>query len=105
MISPDTFDQMLEGLIQSMPEELFDALNGGVVISEDTVEKTDEPGLLLGAYRHDRHLGNWIELYYGSFAQTFAADDDAAWLPALEGELRRLLRQHMANQAGIYTEE
>ncbi len=105
MMNPDGFSQMLEDLIDAMPEELFEALNGGVAISEDTVEKEDGTGPLLGAYRHDRYLGNWIELYYGSFAAMFPDADDARLRAALENELRRLLRQHMSGLAGIYAEE
>lgn len=103
MMNADQFGDVLAALVETMPEELFEGLNGGVMINEE--EKIENGAYVLGAYGRDRYLGRWIELYYGSFAAQFAGADDQRVTAALEGELRRLLRRHMLEQAGIYEEE
>ena len=102
MMNVDQFGDVLSALVEAMPEELFDGLNGGVMVNEE--EKREDGACVLGAYCRDRNLGRWIELYYGSFAAQYADADDAALTSALEAELRRLLRRHMLEQAGIYEE-
>ena len=64
--SPDILDEMAEGF----PEALFRELNGGVCLLEDTVPDSDFPPgemYILGEYCDDL-LGQYINLYYGSFA-------------------------------------
>ncbi|MBQ9408687.1 MAG: hypothetical protein IJU28_04765 [Clostridia bacterium] len=95
----DRFAELLGELAESMPEEFFRDLNGGVAVSEEAAE--DENGLVFGVYRHDRVLGRWIEMYYGSFIEAYSEEEIPA---ALERELRRLLRRHMLELAGIYEE-
>lgn len=89
----EVFAQTIEELLQAMPSELFEDLNGGVVINE-------ESGEALGSYFYDRNLGCWIEMNYPAFETAFADRDESAYVAGMENELRRLLRQHMEYRAG-----
>ena len=66
-----TFEEVgafLDDAADRIPEVLFEGLNGGVNLLEDTVPDPELPEVyILGEYC-DECLGQYINLYYGSFA-------------------------------------
>lgn len=100
----EEFHEALEEIAGTLPQKLFEHLNGGVNIREEVLLSPDsvpeEPRYILGQYHHYRVLGRWIDLYYGSFCRSFAGDDEAVWRREIDRVLRHELRHHVEDQAG-----
>lgn len=105
-----TFDQVgeaLDALAEALPQVLFDGLNGGVNLLEETVPDPDFPEgeiYILGEYCDDL-LGNYINLYYGSFAALAKREDwDAeTWREELRITLAHELTHHLENRGGLHS--
>lgn len=104
-----TFDQVgeaLDDLADAFPPVLFDGLNGGVNLLEDAVPDTEFPAgemYILGEYCQDL-LGNYINLYYGSFAALAEREDwdRETWEEELRTTLSHELTHHMENRGGLH---
>ena len=104
-----TFDQVgetLDGIAECFPQALFDGLNGGVNLLEDTVPDTDFPEgelYILGEYCDDL-LGRYINLYYGSFAALAEREDwdEQVWGEELRITLSHELTHHMEARGGLH---
>ena len=72
----DEAAQALDEMAETFPTPLFEELNGGVNLLEDTVEDPQFPQgemYILGEFCEDC-LGRYINLYYGSFAALAARE-------------------------------
>ena len=104
-----TFDQVgefLDELADAFPAILFEELNGGVNLLEEAVEDPEFPPgemYILGEYCDDL-LGNYINLYYGSFAALAEREewDEAIWQEELRITLSHELTHHMENRSGLH---
>ena len=104
-----TFDQVgefLDDLADRFPQPLFEGLNGGVNLQEEAVEDPEFPPgemYILGEYCDDC-LGNYINLYYGSFVALAEWEewDDAVWEDELAITLSHELTHHMENRGGLH---
>ena len=104
-----TFDRVgafLDDLADRFPLALFEELNGGVNLLEEAVEDPEFPPgemYILGEYCDDC-LGNYINLYYGSFAALAEREawDDAVWEEELAITLSHELTHHMENRGGLH---
>lgn len=104
-----TFDQvgdLLDEIAERFPAVLFEELNGGVNLLEDTVEDPEFPAgemYILGEYCDDC-LGLYIDLYYGSFVALAEREDwDAQiWEEELRMTLAHELTHHMENRSGLH---
>ena len=104
-----TFDQggeYLDAIAEQFPEALFEELNGGVNLLEDTVEDPEFPQgemYILGEYCDDC-LGLYINLYYGSFAALAEREewDRATWEEELRITLAHELTHHMETRGGLH---
>ena len=70
ILSFEEVGALLDDYADTFPAVLFEELNGGVNLLEDTVadpEFPEEEMYIMGEYITDV-LGNYINLYYGSFA-------------------------------------
>ena len=65
MISYDEAGRVLDEAVDSLPEEIFRYLNGGVNLIRGG--RTDEYGLLVMGTYNVNQMGRYIEIYYGSF--------------------------------------
>ena len=104
-----TFDrvgEVLDELADSFPAVLFDGLNGGVNLLEDTVPDPDFPEgelYILGEYCDDL-LGRYINFYYGSFAALAEREDwdEQVWREELRITLSHELTHHMEARGGLH---
>ncbi len=104
-----TFDQaasFLDATAEGFPEALFEGLNGGVNLLEDTVPDPEFPEgerYILGEYCEDL-LGRYINLYYGSFADLAEREDwdEAVWQTELRATLSHELTHHMEARGGLH---
>ena len=97
---------LLDDLAESFPSVLFEELNGGVNLLEDTVEDPEFPveeSYILGEYCDDC-LGRYINLYYGSFAALAQREDwsEQIWREELRTTLSHELTHHMENRSGLH---
>ena len=77
MITIEEMHQLLDQIVDELPAELFQQLNGGIYLLPD--EKLSEDDLaedlyVLGEYCHEYPLGRYINIYYGSFVQLDIAE-------------------------------
>ena len=104
-----TFEQVgetLDDLADAFPQVLFDGLNGGVNLLEETVPDPDFPEgemYILGEYCDDL-LGKYINLYYGSFAALAEREDwdEQTWQEELRVTLSHELTHHMEARGGLH---
>ena len=104
-----TFDQVgeiLDDLADAFPHVLFDGLNGGVNLLEEAVPDTEFPAgemYILGEYCQDL-LGNYINLYYGSFAALAEKEDWGRqdWEDELYTTFSHELTHHMESRGGLH---
>ena len=98
----DILDEMAEGF----PAPLFEELNGGVNLLEDTVPDREFPEgemYILGEFCDDI-LGRYINLYYGSFAAMAEQEhwDEETWREELRITLSHELTHHMESRSGLH---
>ena len=106
MLSIDEVNDYLDAVVETFPEVLFDELNGGVNLLEDTVPDPEFPEgemCILGEYCDDL-LGLYINLYYGSFAALAEREDwdRETWEEELRTTLSHELTHHMENRGGLH---
>ncbi|WP_303436660.1 metallopeptidase family protein [uncultured Oscillibacter sp.] len=105
-----TFEQageLLDVMAETFPPPLFDGLNGGVNLLEETVPDPEFPPgemYVLGEYC-DGPLGRYINLYHGSFAALAAREnwDAGTWEEELRLTLSHELTHHMEARGGLHT--
>lgn len=106
LLNIDQTAEVLDGIAEGFPPVLFEELNGGVNLLEDTVPDPDFPPgemYILGEYC-DGLLGRYINLYYGSFAALAEQEawDEAVWREELRITLAHELTHHMENRSGLH---
>ena len=98
MLTYEQAGDMLDDLVDELPEEIFKNLNGGVSFVDEDV-RDDDGRYTLGMYFHDK-MGRHIELYYGSFVELYGDMDDETFRRRLKSTLHHELTHHIENQAG-----
>lgn len=106
VLTIDRVNDLLDEMAEKFPEALFDGLNGGVNLLEETVPDPDFPPgemYILGEYCHDL-LGCYINLYYGSFAALAEKEDwdEDTWADELYTTLSHELTHHMEERGGLH---
>jgi len=106
MISFEEVEAMLDEVVQEIPREFFEKLNGGIVLLPDAKQHHASAGdlFILGEYHNDRAgyggLGRYIAIYYGSFVRLYGYADAATQ----KAELRRVVihefTHHIESLAG-----
>ena len=98
MISFEEAGRILDEEADALPKEIYERLNGGVNLLEQTVR--DENGLcVLGRY-FCNSMGRYVELYYGSFLSAYRGAGEIAFRKALSDTLRHELTHHIEGLAG-----
>ena len=96
----------LDALAETFPEALFQGLNGGVNLLEESLPDGEFPEgemYILGEYCDDL-LGRYINLYYGSFAAMAENEDwtEEDWEQELRQTLSHELTHHMEGRSGLH---
>lgn len=105
-LSFDQAGELLDQLAEPFPEALFEGLNGGVNLLEDTVLDPEFPKgelYVMGEYCEDL-LGRYINLYYGSFAALAEKEDWTLddWKEELRQTLSHELTHHIEARGGLH---
>ena len=101
-----TFDEaavILDDLIEELPDGIYDGLNGGVNLIEES-KKNDYGDYLMGLY-HVNEMGRYIEIFYGSFVELYGDMDQDSFTGELRKVLHHELTHHVENLAGDRTLE
>ncbi len=106
ILTIDQVNEILDGIAERFPAALFDQLNGGVNLLEESVEDPEFPPgemYILGEYC-DNLLGLYINLYYGSFAALAEREEwtEDVWREELRITLSHELTHHMENRGGLH---
>lgn len=99
-----TIDQcydILDRLAEEYPEELFQDLNGGILLLEEALADPEagEDVYIMGEYCWDE-MGRYIYLYYGSFVELLSEEEESVWEEELRVTLRHELTHHIEGMAG-----
>ena len=101
ILSIDEVNDILDQAVEAYPEELFQELNGGILLLEDEVADPEagEDIYIMGEYCWDE-MGRYINLYYGSFVAVLADEPREVWEEELRFTLRHELTHHVEGLAG-----
>lgn len=101
ILSIDQCYDILDRLAEELPEELFQGLNGGVLLVEEELPDPEagEDVYIMGEYCWDE-MGRYIYLYYGSFVALLAEEEESVWEEELRITLRHELTHHVEGMAG-----
>ena len=102
MLGFEKFAQILDEIANNLPEEIYVELNGGVNLLPNCKihpESKDGELFVLGDYNHN-HLGRYINIYYGSFMQTYGYYDEAALSEKIAHTLKHEFVHHLESLAG-----
>ena len=112
ILTIDRVNDLLDDMADSFPAALFDGLNGGINLLEEA--KNEGRGIILystedseidilGEYCDDL-LGQYINLYYGSFAALAEREDwgQETWEDELYTTLSHELTHHMEGRGGLH---
>ena len=101
ILSIDEVNGILDAAVEDYPEELFQELNGGILLLEDAMPDPEagEDIYIMGEYCWDE-MGRYINLYYGSFAAVLSDESRQVWEEELRFTLRHELTHHVEGLAG-----
>ena len=103
MISTEEYRQIVSELLDELPEEFFQKLSGGVVVSEAAELPAYARGndlYTLGKYVISSGIRQ-IVMYKGSFDRAYPTADAAKAKEILRGVLRHEFRHHLEFLSGI----
>lgn len=104
MITYEEASQMLENIINDVPDELFRDLSGGVILEHEyklhPSSRPERPLYIMGEYHNDG-LGKRIVIYYGSFRVVHGFCDSEEFREKLRHTFSHELRHHIEHMAGV----
>ncbi|MBI9012079.1 MAG: metallopeptidase family protein [Clostridiales bacterium] len=103
MITIDEMEVMLEEIANDFPKELYNKLNGGIILlpeeKQSPMSKKDDL-YILGQYHVDRMMGRYIVIYYGSFVRLFGTLNYEILKAKLIHTLKHEFIHHLESLAG-----
>ena len=103
MVTIDEAQEMLDKIAESLPQDFFRGLNGGILLLPD--EKLSPHAIsndlwILGEYQHGGMMGRLIKIYYGSFARMFSHYTPEQFEDRLRETLLHEFTHHLESLAG-----
>ena len=104
MIDIDEFEILLDDIAMELPAELYNNLNGGILLLPEVkihprARKNDL--YILGEYCTHPFMGRYIVIYYGSFEKVHGHLNREALRQKMAETLKHEFRHHLENQAGV----
>jgi hypothetical protein len=103
MVTIDEAELMLNDISESLPEEIFKHLNGGVSLLPEhklSPYATANNLYILGEYSNSSMLGRYIVIYYGSFVRLYGYLTPEQFKEKLRHTLYHELVHHLESMAG-----
>lgn len=103
VMSIEEVEEWLCQVAEQLPEELFNQLNGGIVLQKEPLPSPKGKNLyILGTYHNEPFgLGRYITIYYGSFVKVHGGGILCQQKKALKHLLRHELTHHIESLAGV----
>ena len=90
----------LDEIAAALPREIFRGLNGGYVLTPETVTDADDL-VILGQYHYEPNgLGRYITVYYGSIFEAYGRLEAKDFRIKLKEILHHELTHHLEDLAG-----
>ena len=102
-----TFEQvgdLMDRIAEEFPPAFFEELTGGIQLEREAKPDPDFPPgemYIMGEYCTD-WTGNFIVLYYGSFAALLADEPDEVWEDELFLTLAHEFTHHLEGRGGLH---
>ncbi len=102
MLSIEDVNRILDQVAETIPQELFRELNGGVSLlpQSKTHSEDTEHLYVLGEYHRDM-MGRYIYIYYNSLMAVYPHATEESIRPRLRKLLLHELTHHMESLAGL----
>lgn len=103
MMTLEETEEALARLVQDLPQEIFEELNGGVLLKEEAKlhpGRLSDDLFILGEYHRDRIFGRYVVIYYGSLEKAFGHLPKEEFRAELDRVLKHELTHHLENRAG-----
>ena len=104
MVTIDRFEEILETLADELPAAFYEQLNGGILVDPGhPLHPADRHGdlYIMGEYRTDPAMGQYIVMFYGSFRRVLRGADESEWVDEMRDVLRHEFRHHIEGMAGV----
>ena len=100
----DEFQELLEEIVEEVPEEFFNKLSGGIILLPELKmhpDSTDDNKLyVMGAYAKGM-AGRHIIIYYGSFRENYRWESPEEIYNKLKDTLLHEFTHHLESLAGV----
>ncbi len=103
MIELDKINSMLDEIAEKLPKEIYEKLNGGIVLSPDVKyhqQARNNDLYIMGEYHRDTMMGRYIMMYGGSFQKMYGEASEAVMKRELEKTLKHEFVHHVESLAG-----
>lgn len=101
MVTIDDMQKMLDDITSDFPQELFNELNGGIILLPDAkLNPVGKNLYVLGEYNRGGILGRYISIYYGSFEKVYGYIDEKRLNEKLTHTLKHEFTHHLESLAG-----
>lgn len=101
MVTIDDMQKMLDDITSDFPQELFNELNGGIILLPDAkLNPVGKNLYVLGEYNRGGILGRYISIYYGSFEKVYGYLDEKRLNEKLTHTLKHEFTHHLESLAG-----
>lgn len=103
MVTIDEMSAMLDEIAAEMPEEIYQKLNGGILLLPQAKlheQSVDGDLFVLGEYHVDGRLGRYIAIYYGSFMQVCGGLAHEPMREKLRATVKHEFIHHLESMAG-----
>lgn len=103
MISYEEFVDLVDELMEEIPEKFFRELYGGVNVKEELrihPESISDDLVIMGEYYTSPYLGKMISIYYGSYVRLYSHLDRDALKIRVRKTLRHEFRHHLETLGG-----
>lgn len=102
MMTLEETELELNRLVDSLPQEIFFELNGGVLLKEEvklSKNRVADDLYVLGEYHRDHILGRYIIIYYGSMLKVYPNTSHERFVKKLDEVLKHELTHHLESRA------
>lgn len=103
MVSFEEFEQIVYNIVDTLPQDFFRELDGGVIVREQRKvhpESAGEELKILGEYHRNRYLGRYVVIYYGSFMAAFGYLEREDLKKRVRKTVLHEFRHHLESLAG-----
>lgn len=103
MVDFSDFEDIVYEIVDTLPEDFFRELDGGVMVKENRKvhpASTNDDLSILGEYHRDRYLGRYVVIYYGSYMAVYGYLDAVSLRERLRKTILHEFRHHLESLAG-----